>query len=326
MNKELSLLPTLGIDISKDSFHVELSVNNKLRHRKFANRREGFAELSVWLGKQKVPQAHVCLEATGSYSEELALYLQQRGQLVSVINPARIKAFGESELLRNKDDRPDAGLIRRFCEKHRPPAWVPPPAHLRQLQALTRHLTDLSETRQQQLNRLESAKTKDVVKSLRKLVAYLDKEIARTEKQIKDHIDSFPDLKQQSELLESIGGIGSRTASVLLAEINFKQYRTARQVAAYLGLTPKNNRSGTIHGKTRLSKIGNARVRKALFMPALVAKLHNPIVYSFCQRLAARGKAKMAIVGAAMRKLIHIAFGVIKTSQPFDPNYELKNA
>ena len=328
MSKELRPLPTLGIDISKDSFHVELSINNdnKLKHRKFVNRSDGFAELSVWLGKQKVQQAHVCLEATGPYSEELAFYLQQRGHTVSVINPAQIKAFGESELLRNKDDRPDAALIRRFCEKQRPPAWVPPPPHLRQLQALTRHLEDLCETRQQQLNRLESAKTKDVIKSLRKLVAYLDKEIGRTEKQIKEHIDSFPDLKQQSELLESIRGIGRRTASVLLAEINFKQYQTARQVAAYLGLTPKNNRSGTIRGKTRMSKIGNAHVRKALFMPALVAKRHNPIIHSFCQRLAARGKAKMQIVGAAMRKLIHIAFGVIKTGQPFDPNYEWKSA
>ena len=326
MSKELSLLPTLGIDISKDSFHVELSVNNKLKHRKFANRRDGFAELSVWLGKQKVPQVHACLEATGPYSEELALYLQQQRQIVSVINPAQIKAFGESELLRNKDDRPDAGLIRRFCEKHRPVAWVPPSPQLRQLQALTRHLANLSETRQQQLNRLESAKAKDVIKSLRKLVAYLDKEIAQTEKQIKQHIDSDPELKQQYQLLNSVGGIGQRTASVLLAEINFKQYRTARQVAAYLGLTPKNNRSGTIRGKTRLSKIGNARVRKALFMPAMVAKLHNPIVRSFCQRLAANGKAKMEIVGAAMRKLIHIAFGVLKSGKPFDAHHELKLA
>ena len=109
------MLPTLGVDISKDNFHIELSVNDKLRHRRFPNREQGFCELHAWLAKHKAPRVHACLEATGSYSEALALYLHQQGHTVSVVNPAQIKAFGQSELLRNKDDRPDAGLIRRFC-------------------------------------------------------------------------------------------------------------------------------------------------------------------------------------------------------------------
>ena len=318
------MLPTLGIDISKNSFQVELSVNEKLRHRKLANRKEGFAELCVWLAKHKVAQVHVCLEATGPYSEDLALYLYQQGHTVSVVNPAQIKAFGQSELLRNKDDRPDAGLIRRFCEKQQPAAWTPPPAHWRELQALTRHLENLLETRQQQLNRLEGSKTKGVLKSLRKLIAYLDSEITRTEKQIQEHSNNHPDLKQQCQLLESIPGIGKRTAAKLLAEVkDIEQYKSARQVAAFAGLTPRNNRSGTLRGKTRLSKIGNARLRKALFLPAMVAKQHNPIVRSFCQRLANHGKNKMEVIGAAMRKLIHIAFGVLKSRKMFDPNHEL---
>lgn len=318
------MLPTLGIDISKDSFHLELSINEKLRHRKFANRKEGFIELCAWLARHKASQVHACLEATGLYSEDLALHLHQQGHTVSLINPAQIKAFGQSELLRNKDDRPDAGLIRRFCEKQRPAAWTPPPAHLRELKALTRHLENLIETRQQQLNRLEDAKTKGVIKSLRKLVTYLDSEIARTEKQIQDHVDNHPDLKQQCQLLESISGIGKRTAAKLLAEIeDIARYKSARQVAAYAGLTPRNYRSGTIRGKTRLSKIGNARIRKALFLPAMTAKRYNPIVRSFCQRLASHGKNKMEVIGAAMRKLIHIAFGVLKSGKQFDPNHEL---
>jgi len=318
------MLPTLGIDISKANFHVELSLsNNKLRHRKFGNRKGGFAELAAWLSKHKTHRVHACMEATGPYGEDLAMFLHQAGHTVSIINPAQIKAFGQSELLRNKDDRPDAGLIRRFCEKQQPAAWVPPPVHLRQLQALTRHLENLSETRQQQVNRLESTKAEDVVKSLSKLIAYLDDEIKRTENQIQNHIDTHPDLKEQFELLDSISGIGTRTAATLLGEINFKQYRSARQLAAFVGLTPRNNRSGTFRGRTRLSKIGNRRVRKALFMPAIVAKQHNPIVRSFCQRLAVKGKTKMEIIGAAMRKLIHIAFGVVKTGRAFDPNHEL---
>jgi len=318
------MLPTLGIDISKGSFHLELSINEKLRHRKFANRKEGFGELRAWLAKHKATQVHACLEATGPDSEALALYLHQQGHTVSVVNPVQIKAFGQSELRRNKDDRPDAGLIRRFCEKQRPAPWTPPPVHLRELQALTRHLENLIETRQQQINRLETTNTKNVVKSLRKLVAHLDAEIKRTEQQIDDQVDRHPDLKQQSELLESIPGVGKRTAAKLLAEItDISQYKSARQVAAYAGLTPRNNRSGTIRGKTRLSKTGNARVRKALFFPAIVAKRHNPIVRAFCERLSSNGKNKMQIIGAAMRKLIHIVFGVLKSGKYFDPSHEL---
>jgi transposase len=318
------MLPTLGIDISKDSFHVELSINQKLRHRRFGNRKEGFAELCAWLAKHKATLVHACLEATGPYSEALALYLHEQGHTVSVINPAQIKAFGQSELLRNKDDRPDAGLIRRFCEKQQPLAWTPAPAHFRELQALTRHLENLLETRQQQLNRLEMATAKNVIKSLRKLVAHLEAEIKRTEQQINDHVDSHPDLKQQNQLLQSIPGIGKRTATRLLAEIeDITQYKSARQVAAYAGLTPRNNRSGTLRGQTRLSKTGNARVRKALFLPAMVAKQHNPVVRRFCLRLAQHGKNKMQLIGAAMRKLIHIAFGVLKSGKVFDPDHEL---
>jgi len=318
------MLPTLGIDVSKDSFHVELSINDKLRHRRFANRKEGFAEGGTWLGKQKATVVHACLEATGPYSEALALYLYEQGHTVSVVNPVQIKAFGQSELLRNKDDRPDAALIRRFCEKQRPAAWTPPPAHFRELQALTRHLENLLETRQQQLNRMEPTTTKSVVKSLRKLVTHLEAEIKRTEQQINEHVDRHPDLKQQCQLLESIPGIGKRTATRLLAEIeNISQYKSARQVAAYAGLTPKNTRSGTKRLPAHLSKTGNARVRKALFLPAMVAKQHNPVVRNFCQRLERHGKNKMQLVGAAMRKLIHIAFGVLKSGKVFDPNHEI---
>ena len=316
--------PTLGLDISKASFQVELSINHKLRHRQFANRKEGFAELGVWLAKHQAGPVHACLEATGPYSEAVALYLHEQGHTVSIVNPAQIKAFGQSELLRNKDDRPDAGLIRRFCEKQQPAAWQPPPAHYRELQALTRHLENLLETRQQQLNRLETATTKNVVKSLRKLVTHLEAEIKGTEQQLDDHIDRHPDLRQQCQLLESIPGIGKRTATRLLAEIeDLSRYKSARQVAAYAGLTPRNNRSGTWRGQTRLSKTGNARVRKALFLPAMVAKRHNPVVRSFCQRLARHGKNKMQLVGAAMRKLIHIAFGVLKSGKVFNPDHEL---
>ena len=119
-------------------------------------------------------------------------------------------------------------------------------------------------------------------------------------------------------------GAGETNGARLLAEIGeMTNYQSARQVAAYAGLTLRNNRSETIRGKTRLSKTGNARVRKALFLPAMTAKRYNPIVRSFCERLAKNGKSKMEIIGAAMRKLIHMAYGVLKSGKEFDPQHEV---
>ena len=128
----MNTLDFLGIDIAKKTFNVALLRNDKLRHKKFENSPEGFKQLDSWLVKQGVIEIHACLEATGSYSEGLALHLHQAGHKVSLVNPARIKAFGQSELRRNKTDRADATLIARFCSMHRPAAWVPPPAEIRE--------------------------------------------------------------------------------------------------------------------------------------------------------------------------------------------------
>ncbi len=130
------------------------------------------------------------------------------------------------------------------------------------------------------------------------------------------------DSKEDCELLETIPGIATQTATTLLAEIvHLRNYKNARQVAAYAGLSPRLRESGTSGKCSRLSKTGNSRVRKALFMPAISAKRHNPVLRQFSERLARRGKPKMAIIGAVMRKLLHLAFGVLKTRKPFDPNH-----
>jgi transposase len=129
----------------------------------------------------------------------------------------------------------------------------------------------------------------------------------------------------KSDLLVSIPGIGAQTAAVLLSEIGrIEDYQNARQLAAHAGLTPCERSSGTsVHGKTRLSCTGNSRLRKALYMPAVVSMRHNPLLKAFSERLLDRGKAKMQAIGAIMRKLVHLAFGILKSQQPFDPNYSL---
>ncbi len=223
----------------------------------------------------------------------------------------------------------DAELIARFCLLQQPSAWQPPAPAVRGLQALVRRLESLIEMRVAEDNRLSSGISTDSVRlSLEAHIAYLAAEIKHTERLIRGHIDNHPDLKEQSDLLDSIPGIARTTAARLLAEItDFKQYQSARQVAAYAGLVPRERRSGSsVRGRTCLSKIGNARLRKALYFPAMTALRCSSFFQAWASGMRERGKSKMAVIGAAMRKLIHLAYGVLKTGKPFDPNWTTKTA
>ncbi len=218
----------------------------------------------------------------------------------------------------------DAALIARFCLAQQPQAWSPPVAEVRELQALVRRLESLIEMRVAEENRLSSGIEAAAVKcSLEEHIAYLVEQIKQTEQLIQKHIKNHPDLKEQSDLLNSIPGIGQTTAALLLAEIvNIKQYQSARQVAAYAGLVRRERRSGTsVRGRVQLSKIGNARLRKALYFPAITALRCSDFFKSWADGLRERGKCKMSVIGAAMRKLIHLSYGVLKTGKPFDPNW-----
>jgi transposase len=321
----------LGIDIAKTTFDVALlpanaSAQAKPRHKVFANTLAGFDQLALWLRQNLAPpgQVHACMEATGTYGEALALYLRQAGHTVSVVNPAQIKAFGQSQLSRTKTDKADAALIARFCQMHAPPAWTPPPAEARALQALVRRLESLEQMRHMEHNRLEAGPATAAVKaSLETTIAFLDEQIKDTKRQIKEHIDAHPSLKQQRDLLVSIPGIAGTTAAALLAELlDVSQFTGARQVAAFAGLVPRIRQSGSsVRGRPCLSKVGSGRLRKALYLPAIVALRCNPLIQAMSERLSAGGKSKMLIVGAAMRKLLHLSFGVLKSGKPFDPSF-----
>jgi transposase len=316
-------LSIIGIDISKLKFDLcLLRDNGKLKHKVFANTPAGFTQLSAWLKKQKVEGAHLCLEATGTYGEALATYLFDAGHLVSIINPAAIKAYAQSHLSRTKTDKVDATLIARFCQERKPPAWSPLPNEGRQLQALVRRLESLLEMHQMEVNRLEAGTSADLVReSLTEHITFLEDEINRTEKLIRNHIDQHPTLKEQRELLITIPGIGDTTAAKLLAEmLDVKLYKSARQLAAFAGLVPRLHESGSsIKRKARLSKTGAPRLRRALYFPAIAAIKYNPSIKALSLRLKERGKCPMQIIGAAMRKLVHLAYGVLKSGKPFDP-------
>jgi transposase len=317
-------LAHLGLDVAKAKFDAALLQDGRTHHRQFPNTATGFTDLRRWLGGRATLPIHACLEATGSYGEALALFLHQQGVRVSVVNPARIKAFAKSELLRTKTDRVDAALIARFCAAHQPLVWTPPPPEQRHLQALVRRVEALKAMRQQERNRLDLEAADSLLRaSLTEHLAHLDSQIATLQQQVRAHVQTHPTLRHQTQLLQSIPGIGETTAHKLLAEVPLLgQYRSARQAAAYAGLSPRQRESGSsVRGKTRMSKVGNAAVRRALYLPAVVALRANPILREFAQRLLTAGKPKMAVVGAVMRKLLHQAHGVLKHNRPFDPNY-----
>ena len=315
----------LGIDIAKLKFDVcLLKENGRAKHKVFQNDQHGFEQLARWLDSHQASNLHACLEATGTYGEALALFLCEAGFVVSLVNPAAVRAFANAGLSRTKTDKADAELIARFCLAQQPKAWQPPAPELRELQALVRRLESLIEMRVAEENRLSSGVSADAVKhSLEEHIAYLVEQIKQTQGLIQQHLNNYPDLKEQSDLLDSIPGIGETTAALLLAEIvNLKHYTSARQAAAYAGLVPRERRSGSsVRGRVCLSKIGNARLRKALYFPAITALRCSDFFKAWAEPLRRRGKSKMSVIGAAMRKLIHLAYGVIKTGKPFDPNW-----
>src|SRR5512135_2872892 len=163
----------LGIDIAKQKFDVALLLEGKTKHKACKNSAEGFETLRLWLEKQGIQKVHACLEATGNYGEELAIYLHEAGHMVSVVNPARIKGFAQSELIRTKNDSIDSGIIARFCLAMKPDKWEPPSAKIRRLRALVRRVDSLNDMLTQEKNRLGTAH-ESVIPLIEEHLDYLD--------------------------------------------------------------------------------------------------------------------------------------------------------
>jgi len=288
-----------------------------------ANSPTGIAQLKTWLKNRKAAEVHVCLEATGGWSEDVAEALHDAGLTVSLVNPSRIKAFAQSELLRTKTDRVDAAMIARFCRLHVPDPWTPPALEIRTLQGLVRRHRSLIEMRTEEQNRLDAPIVADPVKaSITTMLESIESELKRVDREIAQLFERHPPLRQQRDLLLSIPGIGETTAAKILGEMpNIAEFRDVKAVGAFAGLSPQQYESGSIRKRTRLAKTGNADLRQALYWPAISAMRHNPILRQFANRLRERGKPKMTIIAAVMRKLLTLAYGVLKSGRPFDPAY-----
>jgi len=318
----------IGIDISKKRLHAAWlrdPEQERSRPKAADNTPEGHRQLLAWSEyHSKCPPEQLCfiVEATGVYHEALALFLYEAGARVCVVNPYQVKEFARSRGIRTKNDRHDGHVLALFGRERRPQAWQPPLAPVRHLHSLLKRIEALEADRQRELNRLEKADVEQapapVRRSLQDMIDVLESEIARLRRQLNDHIDAHPELKQQRALLESIPGVGPKLSAWFLALFATKRFRSAKQAAAFLGLIPVEYDSGTsVHRRPRLSKAGDERWRARLYMPALVAIRWNDAIHAQFIRLTAAGKSKMSAVGAAMRKLVQIAFGVFNSRTPF---------
>jgi transposase len=313
----------LGIDVGKHEMHAVLLQHERSTSKSVANSAAGFKQLQTWLRNRRVEKVHACLEATGGWSEDLAVALCDAGHVVSLINPMRIKAFAKSEMLRTKTDLIDAALIARFCRMHSPDPWTPPSLEIRALQGLIRRYQSLVQMRTDEQNRLQAPMIDLVVKaSIEATLAHLDREVGRVEREIGQLFDRYPLLRRQRELLTSSPGIGETTAARILGEMpNIAEFRNVKAVAAYAGLSPRHHESGSIHWPSRIAKTGNASLRTALYFPPISAMRYNPLLRRFADRLRERGKSNMTIITAVMRKLLTLAYGVLKSGRFFDPTY-----
>ena len=326
----------VGIDVSKkkiDCLWLRDPQTLKVKSKVFPNQQSGFEQLLTWMEKTLSPQAeqiHVIMEATGVYHEALAHALFDHGIRVSIVNPAFVHDFAKGLGLRNKTDQQDAKLLARYGAMTSPALWQPAAPEIRELKALLSRLDavekDLRRERNREEKALVSASSEAVLQSIRTIVEQLKQEVERLRETIDDHINRHPELKADRELLESIPAIGQVMSREMIGLLRSRQFTSASQAAAFVGLVPRQCESGQWRGQTRMSKNGNSRLRAKLYLAAVVATRYNPDIQAQYHRLLKAGKSKMQALGAAMRKLLQICFGVLKHHNKYQPQTLIRSA
>jgi len=311
----------LGLDIAKAKLDACLLQGRRAHHAQFDNSPAGLAALRTWCKKHGAPAPLTVLEATGRYGELAAATLHTAGHRVHVANPRRIKDHAKSLGRRNKTDRIDAALIASFGTTRPLPAWQPPSSAQQLLRNLLRRLSDLETMRQAERNRQQATSDPLIAKSLGRVLRSLAQEITSLETQISAHLQATPELHADIQRLCAIEGIGERSARWLCAELP-RHLPNARAAAAWLAVTPRVRQSGSsLHITATAGSEGNRHLRRVLFMAAMVARRHNPRLKLFADRLAANGKAKMAVLLAVLHKLLKISFAILKSQSAYDPTH-----
>jgi transposase len=266
------------------------------------------------------------MEATGVYGFELALALAGTPHVeVMIANPRAVLRFAQATLQRSKTDTVDAHTLREFVRRMPFRAWTPPAAPVLELRAIARRIEGLMTMRTQELNRLHAASydgtgMASVQDDLELAVQQVEARVAQLRHAARQVIATHAPLARAFAHLCSVKGIAEVSAIQVLAEISILPAdMTVRQWVAHAGLDPRHVQSGTsVHKPTRISKTGNHHLRRALYMPALVASRYEPHIHAFYQELVARGKTRLQAIVAVMRKLLHAIYGMLKHDRDFD--------
>jgi transposase len=317
---------TVGIDVSARWVDVSrAAADEAVATRQCANTPAGQRALARWV-TQGGRAARVVLEATGLYSLDVALTLQRTaGVEVMVVNPRASKEFAGAWGQRARTDLTAADLLREYAARMPFTRWTPPPAAALALRAVMRRVVALIEMRVQERNRLHALSATEALPAsvrtdVRQHIRALGRQIVRLEREARALVEPAPALRAGYRHLCSLKGIGRRTALLILSEVAVLPAElTVRQWVAYAGLDPRPIRSGSsVHPPVHISKRGNVYLRRALFMPALVAVRRNAAVQRFATDLTARGKAPLTVLVAVMRKLLHAIYGMLKTDTDFN--------
>lgn len=332
------LVQNVGVDVSKDALDVVLATMNFAREikikgsRKFPNTVQGFREFIKWVEAKRTKscELRVLMEATGIYYEQFAWYLHEREYAVSVVLPTKAKRYLQAIGNKSKNDKIDAkGLSRMGLEQNLSP-WRPLSKNIYRLRLLTRQLEDFNNQRTVFLNQLHALShsaypVKEVEKNLNKLIGELEKGIANINTAIEKLIKDDEKLANRVDKILKIKGVGIKTIAVLLAETNgFETFENQGQLVSYSGYDIIENQSGKHNGKTKMSKKGNAHIRRAMHLPAFgVVRYQQGTFNNLYNRLIAKGKTKMQAYVAVQRKLLVLIWALWKKDQEYDQNYHL---
>ena len=305
----------IGIDVAKQYF--DLHILETGQDRRMENSAGGIAKFVALCNKIK-PEL-IVMEATGGYELILAATVQAEGFAVAVVNPRRIRDFARAAGQIAKTDKLDARIIAQFAATMEPMPTEQINESTQKLKALVARRNQLVGLHTAESNRLEHANGKEIRRSIAAVLKVIESQLKTIDRQITEHIDNTPRLRQRSEILDSVPGIGPTTANMLVTELPELGRLNRRQIAALVGVAPIARDSGTFRGK-RMTGGGRKKIRSRLFMPTLVAVRHNPVLRAYYNKLLGRGKCKMVALVAVMRKLICIMNTMAKNNQKWNPN------
>lgn len=336
-NSKVQLLKySVGVDMGKEKFEACISSIDFTQYtkvvatRSFANTRKGIEAFFTWVNskcKQPVPVVYL-VEATGVYYEQLAYFLDEQGCHISVVLPNRAKKYLVSLGVKSKNDKIDSkGLARMGAEQHLE-QWQPPAESIMQLRHLTRQKQSLEKTKtsiNNQLKALQSAKyvNNEVVAQQESLIQLLEEKIKETKKLINQQIREDKELSEKVKRIKKVKGLNNLTVATVIAETNaFTHFNNQRQLVSYAGYDIIENQSGKHVGKTKISKKGNARIRRIMYMAALSAvNCNEPVFKNLYERVFERTRIKMKGYVAVQRKLLVLIYTLWKNGEEYNPNY-----